>query len=80
MKIKLDGNLPRGLVQVLSGFGHDVDTVIEEGLAAANDDAVWRAAQRAGRLLGTQDLDFSSPRSTTHPPRTHTRSTLLCWP
>lgn len=47
---------------MLSRLGYDADTVIEEGLAAENDDAVWRAAQQAGRLLVTQDLDFSDIR------------------
>lgn len=62
MKIKLDENLPSGLASVLSRLGYDTDTVIEEGLAAEKDDAVWRAAQHAGRLLVTQDLDFSDIR------------------
>jgi predicted nuclease of predicted toxin-antitoxin system len=62
MKIKLDENLPNRLAQVLSGLGHDVDTVIDEGLASRNDDVVWQAAQYSGRLLVTQDLDFSDVR------------------
>ncbi len=62
MKIKLDENLPTGIVPILAELGHDVDTVIDEGLAAANDDDVWRATQCAGRLLVTQDLDFSDIR------------------
>jgi len=62
MKVKLDENLPQALAGVLSDLGHDVDTVIEEGLAAADDNAVWRAAQNAGRVLVTQDLDFSDIR------------------
>ena len=62
MKIKLDDNLPAGLVPLLAGLGHDVDTVIDEGLASANDDELWKGAQGAGRLLVTQDLDFSDIR------------------
>lgn len=62
MKIKLDENLPSGLAGALADLGHDVDTVLEEGLAAENDDKVWQAAQLAGRLLVTQDLDFSDIR------------------
>ena len=62
MNIKLDENLPARLAGMLTGLGHDVDTVIDEGLAAENDDAVWQAAQHAGRLLVTQDLDFSDVR------------------
>lgn len=62
MKVKLDENLPQALSTVLSGLGYSVDTVIDEGLAAENDDAVWHAAQHAHRLLVTQDLDFSDIR------------------
>ena len=62
MKVKLDENLPLALSSVLSNLGYDVDTVIDEGLAAQDDDAVWHATQQAQRLLVTQDLDFSDIR------------------
>lgn len=62
MRIKLDGNIPVVLASTLSRLGHDVDTVIDEGLAAEDDDTVWRGAQQATRLLVTQDLDFSDVR------------------
>jgi predicted nuclease of predicted toxin-antitoxin system len=62
MKIKLDENIPSDLVDALSALGHDVDTVPVEGLAGSDDDTVWQAAQVAGRLLVTQDLDFSDVR------------------
>jgi len=62
MKVKLDENLPLALVNALSSLGHDVDTAIEEGLAAEDDDTVWSATQHACRLLVTQDLDFSDIR------------------
>ena len=41
---------------------HDVETVGEEGLTGRADADVWQAAQRDGRLLITQDLDFSDTR------------------
>lgn len=63
MKIKLDENLPASLGAPLVALGHDVDSVIEEGLAGRDDGAVWNAAQSAGRFLITQDLDFSDIRS-----------------
>ena len=62
MKIKLDENLPAGLLQNLADIGHDVDTVEREGLAGNTDDDVWQAAPEAGRFLITQDLDFSDIR------------------
>ena len=46
----------------LTALGHDVDTVRQEGLAGRADPDVWAAAQAAGRLLVTQDLDFSDVR------------------
>ncbi len=62
MKIKLDENLPSALSELLSVLGHDVDTVVEECIAGKHDDVVWEAAQRSGRLLVTQNLDFSDIR------------------
>jgi len=62
MRIKLDENMPRRLVEPLTGLGHDVDTVEEEGLTGAEDPVVWAAAQRERRFVvaqDTQDLDFS---------------------
>lgn len=62
MRIKLDENLPRHLMPRLASLGHDVRTPREEGLAGASDPMVWEAAQREGRFLITQDLDFSDAR------------------
>ena len=62
MRIKLDENLPAGLTTVLAALGHDADTVPGEGLRGQDDRTVWRAAQDAGRLLITQDMDFSDVR------------------
>jgi predicted nuclease of predicted toxin-antitoxin system len=59
MKIKLDENLPSMLAPRLAVLRHDVHTVVEEGLAGRSDPVVWQAAQREGRFLITQDLDFS---------------------
>ncbi len=62
MKLKLDENLPESLVSELSDLGHDVDNVRGERLTGCEDTAVWKAAQEAGRVLITQDLDFSDMR------------------
>lgn len=59
MKIKLDENLPASLAETLRQAGHDTDTVPEEGLTGQPDQMVWQASQQSGRLLITQDLDFS---------------------
>ncbi len=62
MRIKLDENLPVRLTEALTRIGHDVDTVIQEGLLGHDDESVWSAAQNAGRFLITQDMDFSDLR------------------
>ena len=62
MKIKLDENLPAMLAPVLSRFGHDTETIPDEGYAVKDDDQVWQLAQQAQRFLITQDLDFSDIR------------------
>src|SRR5262245_57216944 len=62
MKFKLDENMPVDLVRVLSGLGHDVDTVPEEALTGRPDSDVWACTQEAERLLITQDLDFGDRR------------------
>jgi predicted nuclease of predicted toxin-antitoxin system len=62
MLIKLDENLPADLVAELAALGHDVDTAVSEGLAGHDDADVWAGAQTAGRMLVTQDLDFSDAR------------------
>ena len=69
MRIKLDENLPDRLVAVLTGLGHNVDTVRTEQLTGRADPDVWNAAQAAQRFLITQDLDFSDVRRYT--PGTH---------
>lgn len=46
----------------LAALGFDVDTVSSEGLTGRTDSDVWAAAQADGRLLVTQDLDFSDAR------------------
>ena len=62
MRIKLDENVPVRAAQRLRELGHDVDTVLDEGLGGQSDVAVWEAAQSEGRFLVTQDLDFSDLR------------------
>lgn len=69
MRIKLDENLPEGLVSELQVLGHDVDTVRAEHLAGRDDIYIWQAAQSVGRFFITQDLDFSDMRRYT--PGTH---------
>jgi len=62
VKLKLDENLPEALLAAPGSLGHDPDNVRKEGLAGHADSDVWAAAQAEGRLLITQDLDFSDVR------------------
>lgn len=66
MKIKLDENLGRRGVDLFRRAAHDVDSVVDEGLASASDDEVRAAASAAGRVLVTLDTDFANPLR--HPP------------
>ncbi len=69
MRVKLDENLPARLVAVLVELGHDVDTVVGEGMKGAKDDDLWQAVQAAERFLITKDLGFSDARR--YVPGTH---------
>jgi predicted nuclease of predicted toxin-antitoxin system len=62
MKIKLDENLPAELRDLLRLAGHDVHTVPSEQLAGRDDQTIFQAAAVEGRMLITQDLDFSDVR------------------
>jgi hypothetical protein len=78
VKIKLDENLPRALVQRLTDLGHDVDTVSDEGIAGRDDAVLWAAAWRDGRFLVTQGLDLSDARR--YVPGTHAGLLLVRLP
>jgi predicted nuclease of predicted toxin-antitoxin system len=75
VKLKLDENLPVSLVDDLVQRGHDVDTVIDEGLTGADDPRVLAAAREDGRLLLTLDRGFGDIRR--YPPGTHAGIAVL---
>lgn len=62
MRLKRDENMPATLAAALRATGHDVDTSADEGLIGRPDADIWAAAQRAERVLVTQDLDFADTR------------------
>lgn len=78
MKIKVDENLPKSLIDVLTSLGHDTDSVAEEGLSGADDEVVFTAAQDAGRLLFTLDRGFGDIRR--YEPGTHAGIVVLRLP
>jgi len=62
MRVKLDENMPAGLIGILSQYGHEATTVPQQELAGQSDATIWEAAQREGRFLITMDLDFADIR------------------
>lgn len=69
MKVKLDENIPAEVGDLFARQGHDAHTVAHESLTGSDDPTVLAAAQREGRVLITQDLDFSDLRR--YSPGTH---------
>jgi predicted nuclease of predicted toxin-antitoxin system len=61
MKLKLDENVDLRLVPILEAKGHDVDTVLDEGLSGSDDDVIYGTCRTVGRVLITLDTDFSNP-------------------
>lgn len=78
MKIKLDENLPASLAEVLTADGHDVDTVLAEGLGGRGDPEIAAAAKADERMLITLDKGFADIRS--YPPGTHPGMLVLRLP
>ena len=75
MKFKLDENLPVSSTVILASAGHDVDTVIAEGLAGAPDQDVVAAATAAGRVLISLDVGLGDIRA--YPPGSHAGIVVL---
>ncbi len=61
--------MPRRAAAVLTGGGHDVETVPDEGLAGQPDATVFEAARSEDRMLVTLDRGFADIRR--YPPGTH---------
>ena len=78
MRLKLDENLPRSLIGLLTEAGHDTDSVAEEGLTGADDQTVFVSARGAGRLLVTLDRGFGDIRR--YAPGTHAGIVVLRLP
>ncbi len=68
MKLLLDENLSRRLVSQLQSAFPGTSQVVEVGLAAADDLAVWRYARDHGFVLVTKDDDFHSLAALHGPP------------
>lgn len=61
MKIKLDENLGQQGAILLRDAGHEVATVLEQELCAADDHTLISICQQEQRCLVTLDLDYANP-------------------
>ncbi len=67
MKVKLDENVPQDAVEYLRLAGLDVTSVLEQGLAGADDPRIYGVCQEEDRVLITLDVGFAD--LLTYPPR-----------
>ncbi len=75
MRFKLDENLPASSAAILETAGHDVDTVVDEGLTGAPDTDVVAAASAEGRILISLDRGLGDIRR--YPPGSHAGIVVL---
>jgi predicted nuclease of predicted toxin-antitoxin system len=78
VKFKLDENFGTRGVTKLSSFGHDVATVLSQGLCSAPDAQLIEICRSEQRCLVTMDLDFANPIQ--YPPRQYAGIAVLRLP
>lgn len=61
MRIKLDENLGKRCATLFREAGHEVATVLDQGLTSAPDTDVIEACRAERRCLVTLDLGFANP-------------------
>jgi len=66
LRFKLDENIPGEAIALLREAGHDLRTILDQGLGGRPDGDVSRACRDEARVLVTLDLDFGDIR--TYPP------------
>jgi predicted nuclease of predicted toxin-antitoxin system len=69
VKVKLDENITAVAKGLLTEFGHDCETVIDEGMNGATDPRLLEACRKERRLLMTFDIGFGDIRA--YPPSGH---------
>ena len=75
MRVKLDENITTAAKALIAQHGHEVDTVVDEGLTGATDSVVSQACRSDERMLVTFDVGFGNLRA--YPPGTHNGIVLL---
>ena len=75
MKIKVDEDLPKKLVEMVGEVIPDTTSVIGERISGASDQELWERVQAEGRFLITGDKGFADIRK--HPPGHHHGVLLL---
>lgn len=66
MRFKLDEHMPAEVVDLLTARGHDVTTVLGQGLGGSEDPAVAEVVREETRILATMDRGFGDVRA--YPP------------
>jgi predicted nuclease of predicted toxin-antitoxin system len=61
MRLKTDENLGLRVVDMLRQAGHDVRSVVDQGIQGAPDQNVIDLCHRENRGLVTMDLEFGNP-------------------
>jgi predicted nuclease of predicted toxin-antitoxin system len=59
MNFKLDENFGRRTASLFQEFGHEADTVVDEGLSGAPDNYLYQICCEQSLCLVSLDLDFS---------------------
>lgn len=75
MRFLVDANLPRSIVALIAGLGHDVEFVRDIGLGAAPDAEVIKHAKAGRAALITRDMDFADVRR--YPPAQYSGLVVL---
>jgi len=75
MKIKIDEDLPKAVVELVRDLFPDTASVLEERICGTLDPALWEITQKEQRFLITGDKGFADIRR--YPPGTHCGILLL---